>query len=203
MRRSCRTVITCGMFKWKDGVLNLKSFHLGEIQEIVRPAGSECRWKDGWTDANGSKMGGMGEQGGLDRERGEVLGCGLDWWQAAERQRVGVGGAGVGKGEVWERRRLSCLFEDKSERQRSEEVCICKHTHTNRCVCVRAHASTRTPTHMQTHTNTLTISPRTLSAQRRGGKRPRLIGCCRLISPRVAEQCMWDVWIQTQSSVKR
>lgn len=46
-----------------------------------------------------------------------------------------------------------------------------------------AHAHTLTPeharTHPHTHTHSLTISPRTLSAQRRGGKRPWLIGCCR------------------------
>lgn len=28
-------------------ILNLKSFHFSAIQEIVYPAGSECRWRDG------------------------------------------------------------------------------------------------------------------------------------------------------------
>lgn len=60
------------------------------------------------------------------------------------------------KKEVWERRWVSCLFEDKSERQCSEEVHIHKHTrtHTNSCVC----ALTLELTHMQTHTNTNTVT---------------------------------------------
>lgn len=55
-----------------------------------------------------------------------------------KRQRDGERGCGK-ESEVWERRRLSCLFEDKSERQRSEEVCICKRAH--------RHAGARTHTH--------------------------------------------------------
>ncbi len=107
-----------------------------------------------------------------------------------ERERrtgsEGREGRGRRETEVWERRWLSCLFEDKSERQCSEEVYIHKHAHTNRCVCALALEL------MQAHTNTNTLpySACAHSAPRRGGKRPRLIGCCRLISPRVAEQCM-------------
>lgn len=52
--------------------------------------------------------------------------------------------------EVWERRWLSCLFEDKSERQCSEEVYIQKHTRKQMCV----RALTLELTHMQTHTRT-------------------------------------------------
>lgn len=115
-----------------------------------------------------------------------------DGWIGGERQREtgseGEGGMekGGGEMEVWERRWLSCLFEDKSEGQCSEEVYIHKHAHTNRCVC----ALTLELMQAHTNTNTLTYSARAHSAPRRGGKRPRLIGCCRLISPRVAEQCM-------------
>lgn len=86
-------------------------------------------------------------------------------------------------------RRMSCPFEDKSERQRSEELYNYTHTHTytNRCVCAHAHVLT----HTHANTNTLTdLLPRAHSAPRRGGKRPRLIGYWRLILPRVAEQGM-------------
>lgn len=118
----------------------------------------------------------------------------MDGLVVSIRETESEGGAGKRRREleVWERRWLSCLFEDKSERQCSEEVCIHKHTHTHTqtdvCVCVCVPVLT----HMQTHANTSTrtISARAQSAPRRGGKRPRLIGCCRLILPRVAEQCM-------------
>lgn len=62
-------------------------------------------------------------------------------------------------------RRMSCPFEDKSERQRSEELYNYTHTHTytNRCVCAHAHVLT----HTHANTNTLTdLLPRAHSAPR-------------------------------------
>lgn len=127
--------------------------------------------------------------------------CLDDGWIGGEHQRDGErGGRGRGRteggrreSEVWERRWLSCLFEDESERQCSEEVRIHKHTQAD--VCTRSHALTHTHGQTNTHASTDTLPPppsaaRAHSAPRRGGKRPRLIGCCRLILPRVAEQCM-------------
>lgn len=74
-------------------------------------------------------------------------------------------GRGEKESEVWERRRLSCLFEDKSERQRTEEVCICKGAHGQagwRVHTTHSYARTRKHTHPHTLTHYLashTICP--------------------------------------------
>lgn len=61
-----------------------------------------------------------------------------DGWIGGEHQRDRVKGGRSRESEVWERRWLSCLFEDKSERQCSEEVWIHKRTHEQMCVCTHA-----------------------------------------------------------------
>lgn len=74
----------------------------------------------------------------------------------------GGGGGGRREGgrresEVWERRWLSCLFEDESERQCSEEVRIHKHTQAD--VCTRSHAPTHTHVQTNTHESTDILPP--------------------------------------------
>ena len=81
----------------------------------------------------------------------------MDGLVVSIRETEGEGGGGGGRreeggrreSEVWERRWLSCLFEDESERQCSEEVRIHKHTQAD--VCTRSHAPTHTHTCKHTH----------------------------------------------------
>lgn len=155
-------------------------WNLGNCLAGINADGGTDRWKQEEPD----KVKWVWRRDGS--ERGKVFGRWMDWCWASQRWG---GGGGL---EVWDRRLLSCLFEDKSERQSSEEVCIHKHKHTHTSVCVCVSPFTVELTHMQTHgnTNTLTISVCAHSAHRRGGKRPRMIGRCGLTLPRVAEQCM-------------
>lgn len=105
--------------------------------------------------------------------------------------------------EVWDRRLLSCLFEDKSERQSSEEVCIHKHKHTHicLCVCVWIHAWTHTHANTLQHKYTYYQFVHTLPI----GvvvKGHGWLGAGGWLCPEWQSSACWDVWIQMQSSIK-